>query len=199
MWVVYHKAERKIVGLTANTDIDLDKETALAEIVHGLIDRRDLTEYDAVQVKDRQQATDYMANFPNKLALTETAAGLRVVIREPEVFSLYLTCDAPDKHPIDGIPAIAADGKSYTTISIQKIDERYKIQRGPQHTDLLYLRTNYGIIRNAGGNKDISSIKLKNGAAKFRLLSEPVKRVATVQIMSAKRDMPDTFMRVEFI
>jgi hypothetical protein len=199
MWVVYHKGERKIVGLTANTDIDLDKATALAEVVHGLIDRRDLAEYDAVQIRDHEQATDYMANYPNRLALTEAAGGLRVVIREPEVFSLYLTCDAPDKHPVDGIPEIAADGKSHTTISIQKIDERYKIQRGPQHNDLLYLRTNYGIIRNAGGTKDISSIKLKNGEAKFRLLSESVKRVATVQIMSAKRDLPEAFMRVEFI
>ncbi|UCF92835.1 MAG: hypothetical protein JSW39_01370 [Desulfobacterales bacterium] len=199
MWVVYHRGERRIVGLTADADIDADKEMAVAEVVQGLIVKSDIAEYDAILVRDREKAMDYMAAFPNKLALTEGTAGLKVVIREPEAFALYVTCDAPDKHPVDGIPEIRADGKAYTTISIQKINERFKAQRGPQDNDLLYLRTDYGSLRNAGGTKQINSIKLKKGHATLRLVSEPFRRVATVQIISAKPDLPGAFIRVEFI
>jgi hypothetical protein len=36
-----------------------------------------------------------------------------------------ITTEAPDKHPVDGIPE-SADGSSFTLITIQKIDERFK-------------------------------------------------------------------------
>src|SRR5262245_33067318 len=137
MWVVYHKATKKIVGLTANTAIDVDKNTALNTIVQGLIEKAPVTEYDAILVKDPEYAADYMAVFPDKLALAEGKEGLRVVIREPEVFSFHVTCDALEKHPVDRIPTIPGDGKSFTTITIQKIDERTAAQRAERDNDVL--------------------------------------------------------------
>lgn len=199
MWVVYHQETHKIVGLTANTDIDMDRQTALTGIVDGLVDRHDVSEYDAIQVTDRDKAALYMDHYPKKLALVEGAEGLKLTIREPERFALYLTCDAPDQHPVDGIPEIAADGKSYTTITIQKIDERHKLQRGSAHNDRLYLRTNHGVLRDAKGTEDISFVELKEGKASVRLVSERLKRVATVQVMSADQKLADAFINIEFI
>ena len=61
MWIVYHKTDKKIVGLSADCEPDLDKAVALGEVVKGLINPRPLDEYDAIQVSDRTQASAFMA------------------------------------------------------------------------------------------------------------------------------------------
>lgn len=198
MWVVYQKATKKIVGLTPNTDLDVDKEKALNEIVDGLLVKSAVQEYDAILVQEKEKAADYMAVFPEKLTLTEGTGSLRITIREPESFSLSVTCDAPDKHPVDNIPTIPGDGTSYTTITIQKIDERSVRQKGEAQNDTLYLRTNHGVIRDVQSDTELGSIQLKNGRASIRLVSEPIKRVATVQIMSTDPKMPGVDFRVAF-
>jgi hypothetical protein len=199
VWVVYQKATKKIVGLTPNTDLDVDKERAVSEIVDGLLVKTAIQEYDAILVQEREKAADYMAVFPDKLILTEGTGGLRVIIREPESFSLHVSCDAPEKHPVDGIPMISGDGTSYTTITIQKIDERKVPQRGEAQNDTLYLRTDHGAIRDVQGDAELGSVQLKNGRAAIRLFSEPIKRVATVQVMSTDPKLPSVDFRVAFI
>ena len=137
-------------------------------------------------MQEKDKAADYMAVFPEKLVLTEGEGGaLRLAIREPERFSLHVICDSPDRHPVDRIATIPGDGTSYTTINIQKIDERGVPQRGEAENDTLYLRTNYGTLRDIQGDTELGSIQLRNGRAQMRLVSESIKRVATVQIMSA--------------
>ena len=199
MWVIYHKQSQKIAGVTANTDLDIDKEAALTEIVGGLAKPSAADEYDAIQVKDRKEATKYMAAFPSKLVITRTTGKLQLVIRDPEAFSLHITTDASDKHPIDGIPGIPADGTSFATITVQKIDDRRKRQSAKTDNDQIYLRTNCGIIRNAEGTGNINAIQLSKGAAVFRLVSEKIKRVATVQVMSASPMLRHSRIRIEFI
>lgn len=199
MWVVYKKAELRIIGLTADCDKDLDKETALKEVVEGSIEPGEVSEYDAIQVTDKKKAYEYIEVFPDKLVLTGTTLKPKLAIREPEVFSLFITTDAPDKHPVDGIPEIPADGSSSALITIQKIDERFKPQRGTKDNDQLYLRTDHGIIRDAEGNEDINNIRLSKGKARIRLFSEKVMRVATLQIISGNPDLRDNTIRIEFI
>lgn len=199
MWVIYKKDQRKIIGLTALCDKDPNKKAAIKEIVKGSIKPGRLSEYDAIQVTEREKAREYIEAFPNRLVLTGKAKKPRLTIRVPEVLSLFIKIDAPDKHPVDGIPEIPADGVSSTLITIQKIDERSKPQRGARDNDQLYLRTDHGIIRNSDGNKDINSIRLRKGEAKIRLFSEKVKRVATLQIISANPNLRDKILRIEFI
>jgi hypothetical protein len=199
MWVIFQRKERKIVGFTADGAEDLAKDAALQEVVTGLVKPGDLSEYDAIQVTDRAKAAEYLEAFPEKLMVKGSLTKPQLAIRDPETFSLYITTDAKDVHPVDGIPEITADGESFATITIRKIDDRYKPQLGKKGADQIYLRTDHGILRDADGASDINSIKLKDGKAVFRLVSEKVKRVATVQLLSTNPNLPDTSYRIEFI
>lgn len=199
MWVVFQRKERKIVGFTADSAEDMQKDAALREVVNGLVKPGDLGEYDAIQVTDRTKAGECLEAFPDKLVVKGPLTNPQLAIRDPETFSLYITTDAKDVHPVDGIPEIMADGKSFATITIQKIDDRYKPQSGKKGDDIIYLRTNHGILRDAEGTNDINSIKLKDGKAVFRLVSENVKRVATVQLLSTNQNLAAASYRIEFI
>ncbi len=198
MWIVYHKPSKTIAGLTANAERDIDKDAAVNEVVQGLVAKKDIREYDAILVQDRDKAAVFMAAFPRKLLLAEGEGGLRPVIREPESFRLHITCDAPNRHPVDRIAVIPGDGTSFTTISLQKVDERNKMQRADTDNETLYLRSDHGSIRDVTGEREINSIQLRNGKAVIRLVSEPIKRVATVQILSADPGLPSSSYRVEF-
>jgi hypothetical protein len=199
MWVVYRTTERRIIGLTAHCDQDIDKETALAEVVEGTVRPGELSEYDAIQVTDGEKAHEYMEAFPDKLVLTGTARKPSLAIRDPEVFSLFITVDAPDKHPVDGIPEIPADGSSSALITIQKIDERFRPQRSVKDNEQLFFRTDHGAIRDVDGKEDINRIALNKGEVSIRLYSEKAKRVATLQIMSDSPDLRGAVIRIEFI
>ena len=199
MWVVYHKPTKEIVGLTPNTDLDVDKDRAVNETVEGLLKKQPVQEYDAILVQEKDKAADYMAVFPEKLVLTEGEGGPRVVIREPERLKLHVICDSPNRHPVDRIPTIPGDGTSSTTITIQKVDERGVPQRGEAENDTLYLRTNYGTLRDIQSDTELGSIQLRNGRAQMRLVSESIKRLATVQIMSTDPKLPGVDFRVAFV
>ncbi|RPI75879.1 MAG: hypothetical protein EHM45_14310 [Desulfobacteraceae bacterium] len=199
MWIVYSKKDKEIAGLSALSDLDTDKRVVLEETVKGLLKPGELADYDALQVTDKEKAAEYLAAFPDKLILTGAGRDLKPTIREPEVFSVYITTDAPDQHPVDGIPEITADGQSSALITVLKIDERNKPQRGAKDKEQLYLRADHGVLKDEAGKKEIGSIALKQGEAKFRLFSESVKRVATVQILSAEPKLKGGTLRVEFV
>jgi hypothetical protein len=200
MYVIYQKKDRKIVGMSSDCEVELDKGFALEEVVKGLVTPAPLSEYDAIQVSDREQARALL-NVPREwLVLREAPKGkLQVVAEEPRRPFLLLGCDAPDVHPVDGIPEISADGESFTTITVQKIDERGELQQGEKDNDLLYLRTDYGTLFNAEGKQEITSIKLRKGKAAFRLVSEKARRVATVRVFNADANLQDGSIRIEFI
>lgn len=199
MWVIYKRSDRQIIGVTAHGAQDPEKNAALEEVVQGSVNPGKLSEYDAVQVSDPLLAQQYMEAFPQRLVVAGAGSSPKLVIRDPEAFSLFLESDANDKHPVDGIPEIAADGASSTLITITKIDERFKPQKGEGDNEELYLRTDHGIIRDEDGKNDINRVQLKNGQAKIRLFSEKLKRVATLQIISAAAYLDDTVIRIEFI
>lgn len=199
MWVVYKKDDMNIVTLSANGGLDVDKTTALEEAVEGLGRKAQPSDYDAIQVTDPEQADEYMEAFPDSLVITGTHRKPKITIREPEVFSLYVKLDAPKKHPVDGTPAMPADGKSSVVISLTKVDERYRPQRSEDDNDQIFFRTDHGTIKDGEGKKELSSLKLKNGEAKVRLFSEKVKRMANVEILSKGSALRDRKLRIEFI
>lgn len=199
MWIVYHEPKFKIVGLSPYGGKDSDKRQVIREIVNGLYKPEKLSEYKALQEVDAKKARQYLDAFPERLAITGNDKKPRISIREKERFSLYIEIDAPDKHPVDGIPEIKADGKSFTTISIQKIDDLAQKQTNKNDNEELFFRTDHGIIRDSTGKKDINSVKLENGVATVRLYSETVKRVATVKVFSEGDVLQDRTLRVEFI
>src|SRR5215510_4845210 len=123
MWVIYKKANRAIIGLTAHGAKDFDKNTAINEVVSGSVKHGNVSEYDAIQITERRLAERYMTAFPHKLVVTGPESKPKVVVRDPESFSLHIESDAGDKHPVDGIPEIPADGNSSALLTITKIDE----------------------------------------------------------------------------
>lgn len=168
MWVIYQKKERKIVGMSADCEVELDRGFALEEVVKGLVDSAPLGEYDAIQVSDREAARALLSVPCEWLVLRKAPKGkLQVAAEEPRRSFLLLGCDALDAHPVDGIPEISADGESFTTITVQKLDERGELQQGEKDNDLLYLRTDYGALFSADGKEEITSIKLKKRSSGF--------------------------------
>ena len=200
MWVIYHKEMRKVVGLSAHSDLELDKNFALEEVVRGQGNAENLHQYDALQVSDHTQASALFNTPLDRLILREGPRGrLQVVIEEPKLSFLRISCDAPDVHPVDGIPTIRADGASSTTITVQKVDEQGKSRQGNSDNDQLYLRTDYGTLVDADGAQEINTIKLRRGQATFRLVSEKARRLATVQLFNADTNLLDGSIRLEFV
>jgi hypothetical protein len=200
MWVIYHKTDLKILGLSAHGDPDLEKGFAIEEMLQGMGNPGPREEYDAIQVTDLSQVLAYMRAFPDRLFLRQGPGGaLQLVVETPKVFLLRLSCDAPDVHPADGIPEIPANGDSFTTITVQKVDEAGAPQEGKGDADLLYLRTDWGSLWSADGKEEINSLKLKKGQAAFRLVSEKARRVATVQVFNAEANLQNASIRIEFI
>jgi hypothetical protein len=96
------------------------------------------------------QARTLMGTPFDQLVLREAPLGkLHLAMEAPRRFFLLLRCDAPDVHPVDGIPEIRADGTSCTTITVQKVNERGQPSQGTSDNDLLYLRTDYGTVFDA--------------------------------------------------
>jgi hypothetical protein len=200
MWVIYDKEKRQVVGLSADGEPELDKDYALEEVVRGLLNAEAVDKYDALLVSDRAQARALFRTPYDWMVLREAPQGqLQIVIEELRLSFLRLSCDAPDVHPVDGIPEIHADGASFTTIAVLKVDEQGMPQQGNDDNDLLYLRTDYGTLFDADGAHEISSIELQSGQAAFRLVSEKARRVATVQVFNADANLQNRSIRIEFI
>lgn len=202
MWVVYRRSDRKAVGMSAHSEVELDKQVALEEVVRGLASPEPPGAYDAAQVTDRAEALAVIRARRDQLRLGKGADGeLRLTIAKPvapKMSGLTLSSDAPDVHPVDSVPEIPADGASSTKIAVQKVDERGQPLTDRADADTLYLRTDYGTLLNADGTEAIKTIKLKKGHATFRLMSEKARRLATVQVFNADSNLRDARIRVEF-
>jgi len=200
MWVIYRKKDHQVVGMSADCEVDLDRDYVLEEVVRGLVDAEAFNKYDALQITDRAQSATLITRPLDQLVLRETSKGkLQIAIEEPKISFLQLSCDAPDVHPVDGVPEIDADGESFTTITVRKVDHQGEPQQANKDNDLLYLRTNYGTIFSEDGGEEINTIKLKKGHATFRLVSEAARRVATVQVFNADPNLRDHSIPIEFI
>ena len=118
MWVIYHNETRQVVGMSADSELELEKDYALEEVVRGLVHAEAVDRYDALQVRDRTHAKAVFGTPLEWLVLREAPhGGLHLAIEAPKRSSLRLRCDAPDVHPVDGMPEIRADGVSFTPCS----------------------------------------------------------------------------------
>lgn len=199
MWIVYRSENLEIVGLTAHGTLELPREDAIAGVVVS-DDAAAAKAVGALLVRDSQRAHEIMAaHATRRLSLRPGTEEPAIVIAPVREFHLALTCDAPDVHPVDGIPEIAADGKAFTLITVLKLDVGRKPVSGKEHDDQLYLRTTHGTLQNATGKEEVSRIKLKNGKAELRLRSEAARRVATVRVFNADKELRDATIQIEFI
>jgi hypothetical protein len=112
---------------------------------------------------------------------------------------LGLTSDAPDRHVVDGIGEVVADGASYCTITVQKMDMNGVAVSGSEHEDELFLRTTGGVIMDDKGGQRIRSLTLRSGRAAFRLVSESSSKTVTVSVFSRDPLLSKAEIQVEFI
>jgi hypothetical protein len=128
--------------------------------------------------------------------------------REPSIFEqlqratpalLTLSSDAPDRHVVDGIGEVAADGTSYCTITIQKTGLNGVAVNGSEHEDELFLRTTGGLIMDDKGGQRIRSLRLRSGRAEFRLISESRPKIVTVSVLSRDPLVSKAEIQIEFI
>jgi hypothetical protein len=104
---------------------------------------------------------------------------------------LALTSDAAARSPIDGIPEIAADGNSSTTITIQKRSTRTGDHlRGAGHRNRVSIRTTAGTL-------SARQVSLERGEATFTLRSSAETVVAEVRVWAEGIPRPAT-ISVEF-
>jgi hypothetical protein len=112
---------------------------------------------------------------------------------------LTLTADAPDRHVVDGIGEVVADGNSYCTITIQKLDLNGLAVSGSEHQDELFVRTTGGTIIDEKGARRIRSLTLQSGRAAFRLVSESSPKIVTVSVLSRNPLLPKAEIQIEFV
>jgi hypothetical protein len=209
MWVIFRKSDNEVIGLSADSEIDLDKDAALQEVVRGLAGSTDPNDYDAFQVKGRDKVAQVKAQLfqPHGRAKVQPAKGgtdLEVVQdSEFESGTILVTTDATQLHPVDNVPLIPGDGTSFLVVTLQKVDDQGKpLTRKTKDKDVIWLRINHGTLRpdveEAELQPEIRSVTLVAGTAKFRIYSENAKRLATVQMLTANPELRFGGVQVEF-
>jgi hypothetical protein len=120
-------------------------------------------------------------------------------LRQGKPALLTLTSDAPDRHVVDGIGEVIADGTSYCTIAVQKMDLNGVAVSGTEHQDELFLRATGGVIMDEKGGQRIRSLQLRSGRAAFRLVSESNPKIVTVSVLSRNPILPKAEIQIEFV
>lgn len=204
MWVIYRKSDKKVVGTSADSEHDLGKKEALEEVLRGLADAGKADDYEALQVKDRDKARDFLLKAARGQGRLVEAQGSIEIAEEGgmEQSRLNLTVEpTTGSHPVDQVPLVTAGEP--VTIRLAKVDQQGKALGRAADKETLWLRTNFGTLRadvaGAGPSQEIRSVTLSNGKASFKLFPEGTqKRLATVQILSTEASLSAT-VRVEFI
>jgi hypothetical protein len=111
---------------------------------------------------------------------------------------LRLSSDAPDRHVVDGIGEVPADGESAATITIEKLDAAGEPLTRRRDRDEVFLRSTGGAIMAADKDERVRSVKLKSGRATFRLVSEPSPRLVTVSALG-KGSLAPVEIQLEFV
>ncbi|MFG2741216.1 hypothetical protein ACGFY0_14295 [Streptomyces chartreusis] len=125
---------------------------------------------------------------PLSLPLPEllgTAADLRTLFEAPPTPVLHLDIDAPSRHPADGMPQLPADGTAFCTVTVRKTSPDGTLLKGRGHTDQVFLRTTGGTLLAADSDDRISSVRLRSGRARFRLVAEQAPRLVTMYAFTA--------------
>jgi hypothetical protein len=113
--------------------------------------------------------------------------------------ALRLWDDARTRHVIDGLGEIPADGKSYRTLTAEKIGQDSKPLTGEAGQGELFLRSTGGTLMDDRGKQPICSVKLQDGRATFRLVSEAQPRAVTVTVLGQGLIQPRADIQIEFV
>ena len=125
------------------------------------------TRYDV----DRVRSAALITTPLDRLILRETPKGkLQIAIEEPKISFLQVSCDAPDVHPVDGVPEIAADGESFATITVERF-ARGNHSKPIRITTCSTCAPTTAALFSDDGHEEINTIKLR-GVATFRLVSK---------------------------
>ena len=100
---------------------------------------------------------------------------------------------------MDGIGEIAADGASYCTITVQKMDLNGVAVSGSENQDELFVRITGGTIMDDKGEQRIRSLALRSGHAAFRLVSERSPKIVTVSVFSRDPLISKVEIQIEFV
>lgn len=200
MWVVFRKSDKEVVATSAHARKDRPKQVAIREAVGGRVKRGPVGNFDAVQVRDDAEARAILRSFHSGgVVIAATKDGsLKPEVRSPEAFRLIVETDVSERHPVDGIPLIPADGTSAATVQVKKIHRDGKAAGRRQDNDELWLRTDQGELVDDRG-EPVRSLRLARGQASFRLRSGNARRLATVQVLSADPNVDDAALRIEFV
>ncbi|MEA2563574.1 MAG: hypothetical protein QOH06_5078 [Acidobacteriota bacterium] len=206
MWVIFQKSDGRIVSASADSEIEMSKEAALKEVVPGVVGAKDVSDYDAIQVKDLEQFRNMTRAVSRGMARvrTTTAGKQDLVDDSPDSSVLFITTNAEQFHPVDNVPLIPADGASFLVVTLQKQNEKGEaLSRKTIDTDVIWLRTDHGFLREDADEPrekgDIRSVKLVSGTARFRIYSGTERRLATVQMLTTNPELQAGGLRVEFI
>jgi hypothetical protein len=93
---------------------------------------------------------------------------------------LRLGADAPDRHTVDGVGEIPADGQSYCTVTVERIRRNGEPAQAEEGAAEVFLRATGGLIMDSRGRKRIRSVRLRRGRATFRLVSEKFPRLVAI-------------------
>jgi len=227
MWVVFRKSDGTVVGTSSDSEIDIEKEKALAEVVSGLQAPLPLIDYDAAQITTRgtleslgeSAARGLMKVVPDKTGGMDLFEKPAAVSGPSEV---VVTTSATEFHPVDSVPLLRGDGQSFLVVTLQKVSQVVDtsvasktveaamaiiggIESPPpdggdkEADDEIWLRPSHGSVREDNDTRtEIRSVKLVNGTARFRFYSDTAKRLANVQMLSANPNLILDVLRVEF-
>jgi hypothetical protein len=204
MWVVFRKSDGAVVGASADSEVDIEKDKALQEVVANLVDGGSPAQYDAVQVKDRTKVVSLTERAHRGKAKVRPGKGgeLDFVDDTPEESLLTVATNASQLHPVDKVPLIPADGKAFLVVTLQKADSQGKpTTRKTKDNEVIWLRINHGSLREDKDEnpQEIRSVTLASGTARFRIYSENAKRLARVEMLSENPDLRIGGLQVEFI
>jgi len=201
MWVVFRKSDGKVIAATAQAPGK--KETALAEVVRGLVGSPSIEGFDAVEVEDTGVALGLRpGNQRQELSVRAGTGGkMAVVDATPEAAFVQITTNARDFHPVDNVPLIPGDGTSFLVVTLQKVGEQGKqlATSAKDNNDVIWLRPSHGTLREDRDPdpREIRSVTLVGGIGRFRFYSERAKRLATVQMLPENPHIQAGSLQVE--
>ncbi|HEX5719866.1 MAG TPA: hypothetical protein VF179_27170 [Thermoanaerobaculia bacterium] len=209
MWLIYRKSDKEIMGSTVAGDVKIAKEEALKQVVDGLVGQPDISEFDAIELSDgAAQEAFRRPLIGGQTRLVDRGDGtLTVGDSSAETAEILVTTNAQDFHPVDGVPLLPGDGESFLVVTLEKVresDDASRISAGgeeKEQEDVIWLRPSHGSIREDTDERsvEIRSIRLEGGTARFRFYSDPAKRLASVQMLSANPNLQLDSLQVEFI
>lgn len=189
--------------------IEPTKEKAIHTLWSSMkrLREKDVESYNAILITDNQKAHQLLnaGTFNWELIKDATGKVCDVGIKKIDITNkitpaaLHITSDAKDLHLIDGIGEIPADGTSFCTITLKKVDAEGKTVSKKVPDEQLIIRTTGGLVKDAKGKKPIRFLTLTRGEATFRLYSETIPRFVTITVFSTIKYVRPGKLSLEFI